>query len=230
MRRELVLETLGAETNRYNKLANLSLDKESDVFNYDVPYAYPPETDGLEKSVYDYCDQASSLFELYRICVRRGQIETVLERQLDQMQATKVSYGKIYFCPRSHMQYADVFEQYIEELNRNNLKTGAGITVNSLFVVNDEKQREKMAGGFYDAVKKEIELYNEKLEYLISSESQSPSVMNRWVLKVQELENKKRNYEEILQRDFDNLNSDFDLLRLQAQELQLRASKLKKCA
>ena len=87
-----------------------------------------------------------------------------------------------------------------------------------------------MAGGFYDAVKKEIELYNEKLEYLIKSGSQSPSIMNRWVLKVQELEGKKRNYEEILRRDFDSLDSDFDLLRLQAQELQVRANRLRDCA
>jgi len=230
LRRELVLETLGAETNHYTKLANLYMNKDFGVFDYDVPSAYPPEADGLGKSVYDYCDQASELFNLYRDCVRRGQIETVLERQLERMQSTKVSYGKIYFCPRSHMQLVDVFEQYIEELNRNNLKSGAGITVNSLFVVDDEKQRGKMASGFYEAVKKEIELYNEKLEYLIRSESQSPAIMNRWVLKVQELEGKKRNYEEILQRDFDNLNSEFDLLRLQAQELQVRASKLQKCA
>jgi DNA repair exonuclease SbcCD ATPase subunit len=65
--------------------------------------------------------------------------------------------------------------------------------------------------------------------YLITSNSQSPSVMNRWVLKVNELEGKKRNYESILRRDCENLSSEFDVLRLQAQELTVRANRLK-CA
>jgi hypothetical protein len=83
-----------------------------------------------------------------------------------------------------------------------------------------------MANEFYGAIKHEIELYMEKIEYLISSGSQSPAVMNRWVLKVNELEGKKRNYEEILRRDFENLSGEFDMLRLQAQELTIRANKL----
>ena len=230
LQRELVLETLGAETNRYTKLANLRLEKESAFFSYDVPYAYIPEMVGLEKSVYGYCEKAQELFELYRACVHRGQLETVLDHQLVRMQATKVSHGKIYFCPRSHMEYVDVFEQYVEELCRHNKHPRSTITVNSLYVVDDEKQREKMAGEFYGAIRKEIELYGEKIDHLISSGCQSPAVMNRWVLKVNALEEMKRNYETILQRDFENLSSDFDMLRLQAQELVVRVRRLGKCA
>lgn len=230
LQRELVLETLGAETNRYTKMANLRVDKESVDFTYDAQYAYFPEMAGAGKSVYDYCERAAELFDLYRTCVHRGQVETVLEHQLVQMQATKVSHGKIYFCPRSHMEHVDVFEQYIDELLRCNKNPNCTITVNSLFVVDDEKQRGKMASEFYDALKREIALYAEKIDYLISSGSQSPAIMNRWVLKVSELEEKKRNYKSILQRNFKNLTGDFDMLRLQAQELTIRARKLGKCA
>jgi hypothetical protein len=230
LQRELVLETLGAETNRYTKLANLRVEKESGFFSYDVPYAYLPETDGLDKSVYEFCEKAQELFELYCTCVHRGQVETVLENQLARMQAIKVCHGKIYFCPRSHMEYVDVFEQYVEELCRHNRHPRSTITVNSLYVVDDEKQRGKMASEFYGAIRKEIELYGEKIDHLISSGSQSPAVMNRWVLKVNALEEKKRNYEAILQQDFENLSSDFDMLRLQAQELAVRVKRLGKCA
>ena len=229
LQRELVLETLGAETNRYTKMANLRVEKESGYFTYDVPYAYLPETAGLGKSAFEYCEKAQELFDLYRTCVHRGQVETVLEHQLIRMQSTKVSHGKIYFCPRSHMEYVDVFEAYVDELNKHNQNPNGSITVNSLYVVDDEKQREKMASEFYGAIKREIDVYMEKIDYLITSNSQSPSVMNRWVLKVNELEGKKRNYESILRRDFENLSSEFDVLRLQAQELTLRANRLK-CA
>ena len=230
LRRELVLETLGTETNRYTKMANLCLEKDSGRFDYDAQYAYLPDTAGLGKSAYEYCEHAAELYELYRACVKRGQVETVLGHQLARMQATKVSHGKIYFCPRSHMQYLDVFEQYIDELCRVNRNPKSTVTINSLYVVDDEKQREKMAGEFYGAIRKEIELYMEKIDYLISSGSQSPSIMNRWILKVNELEGKKRNYESILQRDFDNLSGDFDMLRLQAQELAIRVKKIGSCA
>jgi hypothetical protein len=128
------------------------------------------------------------------------------------------------------MEQVDIFEAYVEELCRVNQNPTSTITVNSLYVVDDEKQREKMAGEFYWAIKKEIDLYMEKIDYLIASGSQSPAIMNRWILKVGELEGKKRNYEDILQRNFENLSSDFDMLRLQAQELAVRARKLGKCA
>lgn len=193
-------------------------------------YCCLPESTGLSKSAYEYCEKAAELFDLYRTCVHRGQTETVLEHQLVRMQATKVCHGKIYFCPRSHMEYVDIFEQYVEELCRNNRNPGSTLMVNSLFVVDDAKQREKMAGEFYDALKKEIALYADKIDYLISSGSQSPAIMNRWVLKVNGLEEKKRNYEGILQREFETLSDEFAMLRLQAQELTVRARKLGKCA
>ena len=45
-----------------------------------------------------------------------------------------------------------------------------------------------MTEEFYLAVKKEIAAYQEKCDYFIKSSSQSPAVMERWVLKVQALE------------------------------------------
>lgn len=61
-------------------------------------------------------------------------------------------------------------------------------------------------------------------EYLIKSSSQSPAVMERWVLKVQALEEKKRHYEGVLQRELDGLDDEFSVLKLLSQELQVRAN------
>ena len=85
----------------------------------------------------------------------------------------------------------------------------------------------KMTEEFYLAVKKEIAAYQEKCDYLIKSSSQSPAVMERWVLKVQALEEKKRHYEGVLQRELDGLDDEFSVLKLLSQELQVRARSIR---
>lgn len=84
-----------------------------------------------------------------------------------------------------------------------------------------------MTEEFYIAVKKEITAYQEKCDYLIKSSSQSPAVMDRWVLKVQALEEKKRHYEDVLQRELDGLDDEFSVLKLLSQELQVRANSIR---
>lgn len=69
--------------------------------------------------------------------------------------------------------------------------------------------------------------YQERCDYLIQSGSQSPAVMDRWVLKVQGLEEKKKHYEQVLQRELDGLDDEFGTLKFLAQELQVRANSIR---
>ena len=69
--------------------------------------------------------------------------------------------------------------------------------------------------------------YQERCDYLIQSGSQSPAVMDRWVLKVQGLEEKKKHYEQVLQRELDGLDDEFNTLKFLAQELQVRANSIR---
>ena len=48
--------------------------------------------------------------------------------------------------------------------------------------------------------------------------------MERWVLKVRGLEERKRHYEEILRRELNGLDEEFSTLKLLSQELQVRAN------
>ena len=100
----------------------------------------------------------------------------------------------MYFVPRTHMDKVDVFEDFIGLLGGLNRRE-TPLMVNSFFIIDDEKQRSKMTEEFYAAVKKEIATYQERADYLIKSGSQSPAVMERWVLKIQALEEKKKHYE-----------------------------------
>ena len=77
------------------------------------------------------------------------------------------------------------------------------------------------------SLKKEIAAYQEKVDYLIKSGSRSPAVMDRWVLKVQGLEEKKKHYEKVLQRELDGLDDEFNTLKFLAQELQVRANSIR---
>jgi len=99
--------------------------------------------------------------------------------------------------------------------------------------LDDQKQRDKMAVEFHNHIRKEIELYQERAEHFIVSDCQSVAIMDRWVLKISALEEKKRHYEELLQKELDELGEEFSTLRMFSQELQIKAKKiqtLKKCA
>ena len=85
-----------------------------------------------------------------------------------------------------------------------------------------------MTEEFYLAVKKEIAEYQDKCDYVIKNSSNSPAVMERWVLKVQALEQRKRHYEEVLRQELTGLDDEFSTLKFLAQELQIRADQLRR--
>ena len=219
--RELVKETLNQQTNRYEKLANISYDKEDGIFRCDKLVM----DDAVD--VPGCCRRAEELFELYQRCANRKQIETICVNFLRGMEATKLSVtGHMYFVPRTFMERVDIFEDFITLLSGLNKKQ-TPLVINSFYIIDDAKQRDKMTEEFYLAVKKEIATYQEKCDYLIKSSSQSPAVMERWVLKVQALEEKKRHYEGVLQRELDGLDDEFSVLKLLSQELQVRANSIR---
>lgn len=219
--RELVKETLNQQTNRYEKLANISYDKEDGIFRCDNLVM----DDAVD--VPGCCRRAEELFELYQRCANRKQIETICTNYLRSIEATKLSItGHMYFVPRTYMDKVDIFEDFINllgGLNRNDTP----LMVNSFYIIDDEKQRAKMTEEFYAAVKKEIATYQERADYLIKSGSQSPAVMDRWILKIQGLEEKKRHYEQVLRRELDGLDDEFSTLKFLSQELQMRSRSIR---
>ena len=219
--RELVKETLNQHTNQYQKLANIHYDKTDQSFGYgDI-------TEDEDVNALDFCRRAENLFELYQRCANRKQVETVCQRYLRFMEATKVNInGHLYFVPKHTMEKVDAFESFIEELSERN-RNDRPLTVNSFFIVDDAKQRDKMTEEFYIAVKKEIAEYQEKADYLIKSGSRSPAVLERWVARIDNLEEKKRHYEGILRRELDGLDDEFGDLKLLSQELTIRARGLR---
>ena len=221
MSRELVKETMNRQTNQYEKLANISYDKADGIFRCENMVM----DDAVD--VQECCRRAEELFELYQRCANRRQIETICTNFLRGIEATKLSItGHMYFVPRTYMDKVDVFEDFITLLSDLN-KKGTHLVVNSFYIIDDAKQRDKMTEEFYLAVRKEIATYQEKCDYLIKSGSQSPAVMERWVLKVQALEQKKRHYESVLRRELDGLDDEFSVLKFLSQELQVRANSVR---
>ncbi len=155
------------------------------------------------------------------------QVETICVSYLRSLEATKLSItGHMYFVPRTFMDQVDAFEDFITLLSGLN-KKGTPLMVNSFYIIDDEKQRSKMTEEFYAAVKKKITAYQEKVDYLIKSGSRSSAVMDRWVLKIQGLEEKKKHYEQVLRRELDGLDDEFATLKFMAQELQVRAQNIR---
>lgn len=216
--RELVKETLNQKTNQYEKMANISFDKNSHIFSYDN-LVYDCEVDAAK-----YCRRAEELFELYQTCANRRQIETICLNFIRSLEATKLSVnGHIFFIPRHNMERVDIFEDFIAEVGKLS-KNGVSIMANSIYIIDDAKQREKMTEEFYSAVKKEIAEYQERADYFIQSGCQSPAVMERWAMRIYALEEKKRHYEDVLRRELNGLDDEFETLKLLSQELQIRAN------
>ena len=214
--RELILEAVDSTTNLYTKLANIVLDKDSEIITLEDA-AYNPIADALP-----YFDQVQESFQLYRRCVNRRQMDTVLGKMLDDMEAVKVqSRGGMYFVPRQHMAKIDIFEDFLETMNEHALSENQ-VDVNSMYVVDNERQREKMAHEFYVALKKEIETYQERASHLINTGCESPTIMARWVSKIRELGEKRRRYEALFQRQISEVDGEFNTLQGFARELQVR--------
>lgn len=222
--RELVKETVREDTNEYKKLANISFTKEGAIFSYDNLIS-DPHVDPLT-----YCLEAQRLFDLYQSCVGRRQVETLLENYVESMQAVKIARGHIYFIPRDYMAKLNLFEDFIELLEKHNQFERAGrvpLDANSMFVVDDAKQREKMAVAFYNTARKEIAEYEERATHLIQTGSQSPAILERLALRIKGLEDKRGYYESILNKELTEMNDQFTSLRYLSDELQIRARGLR---
>ncbi len=95
----------------------------------------------------------------------------------------------------------------------------------SMFVADNEKQREKMAAEFYMNYRRDIETYEERIQHFIDNGCNSTAVIERWLKKIEAMKLKKATYEQVLKRKLDDLDRDFALLQMQSQELSVRAGK-----
>ena len=214
--RELVRETVGLRTNRYDKLANICYDRDANRMYHDIV------EDDPALDVEQLCLSMEQKFLVFRECLGRSQIDTILLHYLETLDTLPISvYGKLYFVPRDKMHKVDLFEDFLEELNQANQNDKA-LVVNSFFVADDDKQRDKMASEFYTLVRKEAQEYQERAAYLIDSGCQSASIMERWIRRIHELEQKKQRYEALFRKELSETDAEFGSLQLYSQELQLR--------
>ncbi len=214
--RELVKETLNSRTNEYKKLANICFDKENEVLFVEN------EVFDADIDVDKYCQQAKDYYDRYCNCYTADQVDSVIDDMLGRMQANSISIkGNLFFIPKQYLSLLNLLEDYIEAISKENLNSNL-VHSNSMFVVDDERQRQKMTDEFYANYKKDIEFYQERIQHFIDSGCESQAVIQRWLQKINALQMKKKTYEEILQRQLDDLNSDYAMLQMQGQELAVR--------
>ena len=221
--RELVEETVDETTNNYRKLANVQLDKDSgDIFVTDVDCF-------TKRDVYKYTDKVKELYNLYLDSVGNRQIETVADKFVSSLNAIKISArGYHFFVPKQYMGYIEDLEDFMEDLSGLNLYAPANkairkeISINSMYVADDEKQRKKMATEFYLYMQKQIQDYQDKIEKLIKGGSQSDAILTRWLNRVSTLEDKKYDYEVILKQRLNDMDSEFEYLKTLCDDYKLR--------
>lgn len=220
--RELIEETLYESTNSYRKLANITLDKMSgEMVLSDVDFT-------SDRDILSYFQQAEKLFRLYQDCVGNRSIETMAEKYIFGLHAISISArGHHYFIPKAYMHGITLLEDFMELVGRENLftySTGRDakyISINSMYVADDAKQRGKMSREFYLDMGREIEEYQRRIIKLIQSGNSSQKILDRWELKIQSLESKKREYEDILKQDLSGVDEEFTMLRDMCNQFRL---------
>jgi len=214
--RELVKETLDVETNRFEKLANILFDRQNEImYSENLQYDYEVDARG-------YCEQAEVLYERFQHCYSSEQIDSVVQDQLERMQASKINMkGNLYFVPITNQALLNRLEDYLNALSKLDLNGGI-ISINSMDVVDSEKQRSQMTKEFYYNYKREIEDYQDRIQNFINNGGTSKAVIDRWLLKIDALRQKKETYENVLKQELSMLDSDFAMLRMQSDELQVR--------
>lgn len=91
-----------------------------------------------------------------------------------------------------------------------------------MYVADDAKQRGKMCREFYQDIGREIDEYQRRITSLIQNGNSSQRILDRWELKIQLLENKKREYETILKQDLSGVDENFSMLRDMCDQFKLR--------
>ena len=215
--RELVKETLNSRTNEYTKLANICFDKQNEQIFIENE-AYDADVD-----VRGYCKQAQDLYDRYCNCYTTDQVDSIVDDILQRVQANKISiHGNLFFIPKQFLALLNLLEDYIAAISEYNLNPGL-VMSNSMFVVDDERQRQKMTDEFYANYKRDIQFYQERVQHFIDSGCESKAVIKRWLDKINALQQKKKTYEEVLKRQLDDLNNDYAMLQMQSQELAVRS-------
>lgn len=219
--RELIKEVPGIDTNEYVKLANIIYDKQADMVGYGN-IGYDPDID-----INSFCERAISLFDLYRTCYDTTQIDSVIKSQLENMNAVKISVkGNLYFVPKSHLNNLSVLEDYIEVVgdSRQEVSSDSYVYCNSMYVVDDEKQRKKMTDEFYRNFEKTLDEYQERVQKFIDGGCKSKAVIDRWLQKLDDLSDHKKTYELVLKQQLGKLDDSQAMLQMQMDELRLRAT------
>lgn len=152
-------------------------------------------------------------------------MDSLIDDILRRMQANDTSIkGNLFFIPKQYLSLLNLLEDYIEAISKENLSNSM-VHSNSMFVVDDERQRQKMTAEFYANYKRDIEFYQDRIQHFIDSGCESQAVIQRWMDKIGALQKKKKTYEEVLKQQLDDLNSDYAMLQMQARELLVRKNK-----
>lgn len=214
--KELVLEIPGHDSNHYIKLANLCFNQENQTVRNDNIVDAPCV------DVQAYCALATERFERYKRCASRKKIETICTNYLHQIQATKLgSTAHIYFVPWTRAKEVERFVGFVRALRRNN-EDGAAFEIYSFPLLKNDEMQRLISAAFCECLLKELQDCTNRVRYLIDSDSRSPVIMERWKRKIEYLERKRKEYEELLHTKMGSLDSAFDQLNALSKELQDR--------
>lgn len=232
-RREIKQEIIGALENEMISLGNIWIDENTKLVNYSIN-----EDNVCNLTNVNLKEQIRLAIEYFNdiIDTKSNDILThIIKTRIlkEYLKATDIAiHGNLYFVPgisQKELSSLEIFFDMLEE-EHSKVRTDAngGVNFVSIPVVNSEKLIREYSGEFVRESEKKIEFFKEKLKSLNENGVSRITSINTIKNSLEQLEERKKIYEESLNTKIEDLNLDMKIIQRELEALESKYEQKKK--
>lgn len=218
--REIKKESIQEKMNKFTYLGNISYNKETDSIDFNI----------IEENIKDLnydleaaCRMVKREFEIEKDGFNEDRMRYLLDRYMEEYcQASRIQiHGKLWFVPIFSLEALTKIEAFIDIITCENNRDGL-LEIMSIPIIDEEKYVKRYSREFLTMAEAELKIFQNKLESLIENPGTRQTTLDAWMKKIDEFIEKKKRYEELFQRNYEEMSENIDFMKRQMQELMIR--------